>query len=73
MIGRAGRPQFDKFGKAVVMVHDIKKEYYKKFLYQPFPIESSLPSVFACHLNAEVCAETSMIEINLTLNQFYLR
>lgn len=30
MLGRAGRPQFDKFGKAVVLVHDIKKEYYKK-------------------------------------------
>lgn len=40
------------------MVHDIKKEYYKKFLYEPFPVESSLPGVFAGHLNAEVCAGT---------------
>jgi activating signal cointegrator complex subunit 3 len=40
------------------MVHDIKKEYYKKFLYEPFPVESSLCGVFACHLNAEVCAGT---------------
>lgn len=40
MMGRAGRPQFDDHGVAVVFVHDIKKEYYKKFLYEPFPVES---------------------------------
>lgn len=40
------------------MVQDTKKEYYKKFLYQPFPVESSLVSVFSGHLNAEVCAGT---------------
>ena len=40
MMGRAGRPQFDDQGKAVVLVHDIKKHFYKKFLYEPFPVES---------------------------------
>jgi len=40
MMGRAGRPQFDDFGVAMVYVHDVKKEYYKKFLYEPFPVES---------------------------------
>lgn len=40
MIGRAGRPQFDDHGVAVVLVHDIKKHFYKKFLYEPFPVES---------------------------------
>uniref|UniRef100_A0A915JER1 Helicase C-terminal domain-containing protein n=1 Tax=Romanomermis culicivorax TaxID=13658 RepID=A0A915JER1_ROMCU len=40
MMGRAGRPQYDNQGVAVVFVHDIKKEYYKKFLYEPFPVES---------------------------------
>ncbi|KAB0348345.1 hypothetical protein FD754_013202 [Muntiacus muntjak] len=37
MMGRAGRPQFDDQGKAVILVHDIKKDFYKKFLYEPFP------------------------------------
>ena len=37
MMGRAGRPQFDTSGKAVIMVHDVKKNFYKKFLYEPFP------------------------------------
>ena len=40
MMGRAGRPQFDEHGVAVILVHDIKKHFYKKFLYEPFPVES---------------------------------
>ena len=40
MMGRAGRPQFDDNGKAMILVHDIKKHFYKKFLYEPFPVES---------------------------------
>ncbi|XP_076827950.1 activating signal cointegrator 1 complex subunit 3 isoform X2 [Brachyhypopomus gauderio] len=58
MMGRAGRPQFDDQGKAVILVHDIKKDFYKKFLYEPFPVESSLLGVLADHLNAEVAAGT---------------
>ncbi|XP_017269735.1 activating signal cointegrator 1 complex subunit 3 isoform X2 [Kryptolebias marmoratus] len=58
MMGRAGRPQFDDQGKAVILVHDIKKDFYKKFLYEPFPVESSLLSVLSDHLNAEVAAGT---------------
>ena len=58
MIGRAGRPQFDTSAVAVLFVHDIKKEYYKKFLYEPFPVESHLLEVFSEHLNAEVAAGT---------------
>jgi activating signal cointegrator complex subunit 3 len=47
MMGRAGRPQFDDQGVAVIMVHDVKKHFYKKFLYEPFPVESSLLQVLA--------------------------
>ncbi|KAI5711773.1 hypothetical protein M8J75_003022 [Diaphorina citri] len=54
MMGRAGRPQFDDSGVAVVMVHDAKKNYYKKFLYEPFPVESSLLPVLPDHFNAEI-------------------
>ena len=42
MMGRAGRPQYDDHGVAVILVHDIKKHFYKKFLYEPFPVESRL-------------------------------
>ena len=44
MMGRAGRPQYDRHGVAVIMVHEPKKSFYRKFLYEPFPVESSLPS-----------------------------
>lgn len=42
MMGRAGRPQYDRHGVAVIMVHEPKKQFYKRFLYEPFPVESSL-------------------------------
>eukprot|EP00906_Rhabdomonas_costata_P036183 RCo050792 len=58
MIGRAGRPQFDKEAQAVVLVHEPKKGFYKKFLYDPFPVESSLHTALHEHLNAEIVAGT---------------
>jgi replicative superfamily II helicase len=55
MIGRAGRPQFDTSAKAVLLVQDSKKDFYKKFLYEAFPLESSLHKAgLADHLNAEI-------------------
>lgn len=42
MMGRAGRPQYDTKGVALIMVHEPKKAFYKRFLYEPFPVESSL-------------------------------
>ena len=42
MIGRAGRPQFDTHGVAVILAHEPKKNFYRKFLYEPFPVESKL-------------------------------
>jgi replicative superfamily II helicase len=56
MMGRAGRPQFDNDGKAVILVHEDKKNFYRKFLYEPFPVESSLHRVLTDHINAEVCS-----------------
>eukprot|EP01028_Stygiella_incarcerata_P002773 TRINITY_DN1524_c3_g1_i1.p1 TRINITY_DN1524_c3_g1~~TRINITY_DN1524_c3_g1_i1.p1 ORF type:complete len:2063 (+),score=572.47 TRINITY_DN1524_c3_g1_i1:42-6230(+) len=58
MIGRAGRPQFDDKAVAVVMVHEPKKEFYRKFLYDPFPVESSLHRYLTDHLNAEIVGGT---------------
>ena len=58
MIGRAGRPGFDDHGIACVMVHEEKKNFYKKFLYEPFPVESSLAGQLTDHLNAEIASGT---------------
>ncbi|XP_078037665.1 activating signal cointegrator 1 complex subunit obelus [Augochlora pura] len=58
MMGRAGRPQFDNSGVAVVLVHDLKKNFYKNFLRDPFPVESSLLAVLPDHINAEIVAGT---------------
>ncbi|KAG5681795.1 hypothetical protein PVAND_011203 [Polypedilum vanderplanki] len=58
MMGRAGRPQYDNEGIACVFVHDVKKNFYKKFLYDPFPVESSLLAVLPDHINAEIVAGT---------------
>uniref|UniRef100_A0A2N9HEA5 Activating signal cointegrator 1 complex subunit 3 n=1 Tax=Fagus sylvatica TaxID=28930 RepID=A0A2N9HEA5_FAGSY len=58
MMGRAGRPQFDQHGKAVILVHEPKKSFYKKFLYEPFPVESSLREQLHDHINAEIISST---------------
>lgn len=58
MIGRAGRPGFDEHGIACIMVSEEKKNFYKKFLYEPFPVESSLASQLTDHLNAEIASGT---------------
>jgi activating signal cointegrator complex subunit 3 len=58
MIGRAGRPGFDTEGKALVMVEESKKSFYKKFLYLPFPVESCLEERMCENLNAEIAIGT---------------
>ncbi|XP_065878645.1 DExH-box ATP-dependent RNA helicase DExH14 isoform X2 [Euphorbia lathyris] len=58
MMGRAGRPQYDQHGKAVILVHEPKKSFYKKFLYEPFPVESSLKEQLHEHINAEIVTGT---------------
>ncbi|KAI3929942.1 hypothetical protein MKW98_004096 [Papaver atlanticum] len=58
MMGRAGRPQFDQHGKAVILVHEPKKSFYKKFLYEPFPVESNLREQIQDHINAEIVSGT---------------
>ncbi|CAE8647975.1 unnamed protein product, partial [Polarella glacialis] len=58
MMGRAGRPQFDTEARAVIMVHEPKKNFYRRFIYEPFPVESSLHEQLTDHLNAEIVAKT---------------
>eukprot|EP01018_Ginkgo_biloba_P014054 Gb_18049 [translate_table: standard] len=77
MMGRAGRPQYDQYGKAVILVHEPKKSFYKKFLYEPFPVESSLKDQLHNHINAEIVAGTISQRqdavLYLTWTYFYRR
>ncbi|XP_027106928.1 DExH-box ATP-dependent RNA helicase DExH12-like [Coffea arabica] len=57
MMGHASRPLVDNSGKCVIFCHAPRKEYYKKFLYEAFPVESHLHHYLHDNLNAEVVAE----------------
>jgi len=58
MVGKASRPKLDESGKVFVMCHNPKKEYYKKFLSEPFPVESHLDHLLYDNMNAEIDAKT---------------
>eukprot|EP00823_Brevimastigomonas_motovehiculus_P004473 TRINITY_DN2963_c0_g1_i1.p1 TRINITY_DN2963_c0_g1~~TRINITY_DN2963_c0_g1_i1.p1 ORF type:complete len:2225 (-),score=605.06 TRINITY_DN2963_c0_g1_i1:245-6919(-) len=57
MMGRASRPLKDPSAKCTIMCPSSKKEFYKKFLYEPFPVESHLDHFLADHMNAEIIAK----------------
>lgn len=40
MIGRTQNKYSDKPASSLVLCHSPKKEYYKKFLTEPYPVES---------------------------------
>jgi activating signal cointegrator complex subunit 3 len=77
MMGRAGRPQFDDNGVVCVYVQEEKRNFYKTFLYQPFPVESSLIDQLAPHLNAEINSGTITSKLQalnyLTWTYFFRR
>ncbi|KAK1284246.1 hypothetical protein QJS10_CPB21g01301 [Acorus calamus] len=58
MMGHASRPLVDNSGKCVILCHAPRKEYYKKFLYEAFPVESHLQLYLHDNLNAEIVVET---------------
>ncbi|KAJ0087179.1 hypothetical protein Patl1_09317 [Pistacia atlantica] len=57
MMGHASRPLLDNSGKCVILCHAPRKEYYKKFLYEAFPVESHLHHFLHDNFNAEVVAK----------------
>ena len=57
MAGAAGRPQ-DASGQCVVMCHTPKKEFIKRLLQDPIPVESHLDHFLHDHINAEVVTKT---------------
>ncbi|GIL50154.1 hypothetical protein Vafri_6292 [Volvox africanus] len=58
MIGRASRPQVDDCGKVVLMCASHRKEYYKRFLLEPLPVESHLDHFLHDHFVAEIVTKT---------------
>ncbi|XP_050942555.1 DExH-box ATP-dependent RNA helicase DExH12-like [Cucumis melo] len=56
MMGHASRPLLDNSGKCVILCHAPHKEYYKKFLYEAFPVESHLHHFLHDNINAEIVA-----------------
>nr|GLL27460.1 DExH-box ATP-dependent RNA helicase DExH12-like [Ipomoea trifida] len=54
MMGHASRPLLDNSGKCVILCHAPRKDYYKKFLFEAFPVESHLQHYLHDNLNAEV-------------------
>ncbi|MCL4126057.1 UNVERIFIED_CONTAM: hypothetical protein GTU68_057642 [Idotea baltica] len=58
MVGRANRPNDDDEAKCVLMCHSSKKDYFKKFLFEPLPIESHLDHSLHDHFNAEIVTRT---------------
>ena len=58
MIGRAGRASTDDDAKCVLLCQSSKKNMFKKFLYEPLPIESHLDHCLHDHFNAEIVTKT---------------
>ncbi|XP_019069857.1 DExH-box ATP-dependent RNA helicase DExH12-like [Solanum lycopersicum] len=54
MMGHASRPLVDISGKCVILCHAPRKDYYYKFLYEAFPVESHLQYYLHDSLDAEV-------------------
>ena len=54
IFGRAGRPQFDKWGHGTIITKLHQLNHYLLLLTQQTPIESQLKSKLTDNLNAEV-------------------
>ncbi|XP_067640165.1 probable ATP-dependent DNA helicase HFM1 [Eurosta solidaginis] len=58
MIGRAGRPQYDTKGVAVILTHKRNAQKYEALVDGKMPIESHLHKHLAEHLNSEIALGT---------------
>lgn len=77
MLGKASRPSQDKFGKGVLMVPGVKREYYKKFLNEALPVESHLQvylhDAFVTEISTKTIASTQDAVDWMTYTYFYRR
>lgn len=58
MIGRANGCGTSEDAKCVLMCQNSKKDFFKKFLNEPLPVESHLDHRLHDHFNAEIVTKT---------------
>ncbi len=58
MMGMACRPGQDADAKCVLLCNSTKKDVFKKFLFEPLPVESHLDHFMHDHFNAEIVTKT---------------
>lgn len=58
MFGKAGRPALDARSKGVLLVPQVRREYYRKFLAEALPVESQLQDNLHDTLVAEIASKT---------------
>ncbi|OAD55878.1 hypothetical protein WN48_04172 [Eufriesea mexicana] len=58
MVARANRPLEDDDAKCVLLCQCSKKDFFKKFLNEPLPVESHLDHRLHDHFNAEIVTKT---------------
>lgn len=58
MLGRAGRPRYDKSGEGVIITSQDEIQYYLAILNQQLPIESQLMGKLVDNINAEIVLGT---------------
>lgn len=64
MVGRANRPLEDDDAKCVLMCQSSKKDFFKKFLNEPLPVEVSFNSILTCKIKSPATQETSQSYLN---------
>lgn len=77
MLGRAGRPRYDKNGEGIIITSQDEVQYYLAILNQQLPIESQLIHKLVDNINAEIVAGSiTTIEEGiewLTYTYFFVR
>ncbi|KAK7900486.1 Pre-mRNA-splicing helicase BRR2 [Exophiala xenobiotica] len=77
MFGRSSRPDQDRLGKGVLMVPQVRREYYKKFLHEALPIESHLSlwmhDAFVTEISTKTITSTQDALDWTTYTYFYRR
>nr|WJN24853.1 meiosis specific DNA helicase [Moesziomyces parantarcticus] len=74
MMGRAGRPQFDRSGVAVIMCEDTMQNHYRELVSGSRDIESGLAANLVEHVNAEIGlrGRTTEAEIEAWIRQSFM-
>ena len=58
MLGRAGRPQFEKEGEGIIITKASEQQYYLSLMNSQLPIESQFIKKLADNMNAEIVMGT---------------